>query len=619
MTTMAISTETSRQECFSMTPSAFQVAPQIKPKELYKYDGLQYPDSIRLLKLKPGQLEDPLKGTLETSRLSNRPVYLAISYVWDRHLREDITLDGDSGGRITITRSLADAMRCIRSTDHAITMWADATCINQENVEERGHQVRQMGDIYRSAVDVLIHLAAPLPTTEQSHMVQTLLAMQDEDQLVSQLLQSGYLEAWEQLWGQPWFSRAWTVQEVGLARTATILYGEHKLSWAKLMHTSFLLRDYFFIARGSGPRRLWAGFDQERQSYSKIVQAAPNKASFLRFLEQANLARSASDPRDRVYAFLAHPQALDIQPDYRLSVNDVFLDLACTWLCKFNSTEILIFARGNSPCVNADRRLLPTWCPAWDTSTRRSMLTLFMPRHPKQRAVGTAELIGEGQLKVKGSRIDTVKDVTYDLIDRWMIPAADNLRSANVAQLLLDAKSWLLREKDKSTTSLSPEAIIRILTSGKLTVPEHAVSRTIQFQTVTPGFQPSSETAAESAILVSPAAAAAASDLARTPTDTEKVRWQTYQLVQGRALFFTGAGHIGVGPRHMRIGDVCADLLGDTPPFILRPVVDEITVSSGATMQKRYEVVGDAYIDGMMPGEGLMSNNIIDVEDIVLV
>ncbi|TFB00421.1 hypothetical protein CCMA1212_007750 [Trichoderma ghanense] len=45
-------------------------------------------------------------------------------------------------------------------------MSIDAICIDQKNLKERGHQVQQMGDIYKQAERVLFWLGAGTDETD---------------------------------------------------------------------------------------------------------------------------------------------------------------------------------------------------------------------------------------------------------------------------------------------------------------------------------------------------------------------------------------------------------------------------------------------------------------------
>ena len=51
-------------------------------------------------------------------------------------------------------------------------------------------------------------------------------------------------------------------------------------------------------------------------------------------------------------------------------------------------------------------------------------------------------------------------------------------------------------------------------------------------------------------------------------------------------------GYLGVGPAAMSPGDLIAIILGSDTPFVLR-----------TTEQGRYQIVGEAYVHGIMDGE----------------
>ena len=66
-----------------------------------------------------------------------------------------------------------------------------------------------------------------------------------------------------------------------------------------------------------------------------------------------------------------------------------------------------------------------------------------------------------------------------------------------------------------------------------------------------------------------------------------------------RRLFRTDNGLLGLGPRSLQTGDHVFVLLGARVPFVLRP----IQLVGGS--RNRYEMVGEAYIHGIMQGEAL--------------
>ncbi|KAF0324640.1 hypothetical protein GQ607_008079 [Colletotrichum asianum] len=73
----------------------------------------------------------------------------AISYVWGTHSRNEIVIC--DGKRLKITKNLRTALQRVRLPGGTRRLWADSICINQEDPNERGHQVALMGDIYSKA------------------------------------------------------------------------------------------------------------------------------------------------------------------------------------------------------------------------------------------------------------------------------------------------------------------------------------------------------------------------------------------------------------------------------------------------------------------------------------
>jgi hypothetical protein len=101
---------------------------------------------IRLLTIHFGPLTGKLFCELNAASLNHNPAYIALSYCWgDGVERNDITVNGH---KFSIMASLATALQYLREIDNDVLVWADAICINQNNVAERNSQVRMMGNIY---------------------------------------------------------------------------------------------------------------------------------------------------------------------------------------------------------------------------------------------------------------------------------------------------------------------------------------------------------------------------------------------------------------------------------------------------------------------------------------
>ncbi|KAL8404434.1 hypothetical protein RB594_009328 [Gaeumannomyces avenae] len=117
---------------------------------------------IRVLEfLAHGEPDDTIYATCQLHTISlidkSPPFFTALSYVWgDASVTRTILLNGL--GR-NVTLNLAEALRRLSSIAREaefveageFRVWADAVCINQDNLDERGQQVAMMGHLYTSA------------------------------------------------------------------------------------------------------------------------------------------------------------------------------------------------------------------------------------------------------------------------------------------------------------------------------------------------------------------------------------------------------------------------------------------------------------------------------------
>ncbi len=101
---------------------------------------------IRLLTLCPGAFEQEIQCKLRIVSLNQHPNYVALSYCWGyQNNRGTISINEQ---KISVTRSLATALKYMRRNDEELILWNDATCINQNDEIEKGSQIMLMGQIY---------------------------------------------------------------------------------------------------------------------------------------------------------------------------------------------------------------------------------------------------------------------------------------------------------------------------------------------------------------------------------------------------------------------------------------------------------------------------------------
>lgn len=112
---------------------------------------------FRLISLAPAIRQDTVISIeLLQCKINSAPVYDALSYVWgnQRH-KVDIACNSNSQP-VTVSENLHWALKRIRHRYEPRILWADAICINQEDLDERSHQVSIMGTIYSTARKVFL-------------------------------------------------------------------------------------------------------------------------------------------------------------------------------------------------------------------------------------------------------------------------------------------------------------------------------------------------------------------------------------------------------------------------------------------------------------------------------
>jgi hypothetical protein len=169
-------------------------------------------------------------------------------------VKVEITCDEST---LEITRNLRDGPREMCLKDRSRFLWADAICINQEDVPERCHQVSNMLKIYRNATKVLENRKAEKASKIINHIAVTacqrlgisLSDLRNVDNL-SDLVTSevanlafdnvGSLRPLRWFTGRPWFNRLWVFQEVNSGTEVLIMYGRTLLSWDAVAFTAMI-------------------------------------------------------------------------------------------------------------------------------------------------------------------------------------------------------------------------------------------------------------------------------------------------------------------------------------------------------------------------------------------
>ncbi|RYP07132.1 hypothetical protein DL764_002679 [Monosporascus ibericus] len=609
---------------------------------------------IRILTLQPGAFEEPLRCSISTTDLDTGSLYNALSYVWGDPLGSNtpgntVLLDGHP---FPVTTNLLTALRHLRppAGAGASALWVDAICINQQDLDERRHQVTMMRDIYASAERVIIWLGEeddetdmfdflPLLATQSQH--QGIDAKRDQHLVDLVRRRTGFFSGLADR--RPWFSRVWIIQELAMARQdPLVVCGRKSVSWSTLMKAwSFVARAMFTEigmvrqkGQQGGSQKLpggdltkenpedAGGGDIEVLGKIKIdvlddlyTTVRSQGGESLRKLLIISGSSDATDPRDRIYALLGllKPGSLGaeskdaITVEYRKPTSEVYTDAMAYIFAQGDGPYFLsgVFLPGISAPAPHVHGLPPTTrqpdLPSWVPDFSRQVAgKATQPKgdrfHPPAGAGASGagagckngKRLGDGRtLQIEGLFVDTIEQV---------VPLGTTL-DAYIAQLpelesLASAAKQRPCQLGPSVTPLvegfkSKEPLWRALIANKRFLSGYDPA-------------PSSYEATYLSLLSRRTEQLESNhETGRPqPSDYEQCLWAN---VGKQSFFTTGSGFVGTCVPDSRRGDIIAILFGSPVPFVLRPAAESIHVAGSD--RPIHLLVGASYVSGIMDGE----------------
>jgi Heterokaryon incompatibility protein (HET) len=142
--------------------------------------------------------------------------------MWGPQVFRAIELDGKL---CKVRINLWQALFRLRFENRSRILWIDALCINQADLNERNHQVTQMGKIYRNASTVVAWLGEP--DSASSAAIKMLLeaglgrASRVAYPILFRDCPTNALDAVHAIFLQEYWSRLWIVQEAECLRGGT--------------------------------------------------------------------------------------------------------------------------------------------------------------------------------------------------------------------------------------------------------------------------------------------------------------------------------------------------------------------------------------------------------------
>lgn len=312
----------------------------------------------RFLKLLERRDNGVLRYTLEIGSLSDPPEYIALSYQWypggNREKKDSMTIDGI---RVPITASLADAL-WYTSWLSGKLVWADQICINQHDVEERSHQVQQMGRIYASAFMVHVWLGSESHDSDRAVdacRLAYIMSRRKPREVIQ--LDTQQKDAIAALVRRPYFERVWIIQELAKPDSRKILCGNRAAPWTGLEMALDQMRGHL----SPGSQGLMDALTAFRLREREGRLAVPRMLLLQALLDSRSSL--ATEPKDKVYALLGLTRdggEVVPAPNYTCSDFNVYIDVARHFVARQGHTAAVLLAARTE-----DRADLPSWVPNW--------------------------------------------------------------------------------------------------------------------------------------------------------------------------------------------------------------------------------------------------------------
>lgn len=200
-------------------------------------------------------------------------------------------------------------------------LWIDSICIDQESLEERSHQVQQMGDIHIKAKEVYIWLGRDY---KSGHELHEWLKSEKWEECPAALR-----ELWDRVRFDPYWYRAWIVQEVLLSRNLKVVVPNVAIDYRLLDRTVARITDLERLDQVSSAQ-LWVFWlDQWGKPHQGVatVDWLRHERSRQDFWDLVHMHKRAecADERDRIYSLLGLISGNhSFQVDYGESKADLF-------------------------------------------------------------------------------------------------------------------------------------------------------------------------------------------------------------------------------------------------------------------------------------------------------
>jgi hypothetical protein len=296
---------------------------------------------------------------------------------------------------------------------------------------------------------------------------------------------------------------------------------------------------------------------------------------------------TTSDPLDRVYALMGMPPFANMKPweaDYRKSKLELYREV--TERCILELKDIRAFSYVQHSVEIEDD--FPSWVPQWDQKTDIGSINQsvkFDWRTSGESSVSAAFDSTKSVIRIEGIVFDLVDTETEIDIWAWFHSQERVMKSHPMLEYWKSQKSlptaYITREA-------SMEAYAMTFTAGINIDGQKSIENREDFMS-------------DFSAYIIQLWEVSKDEMSQYPGRKNNVfskqfiRYEIQAKITcwNRSFFTTKKGYMGIGPNVLEIGDIVCVLFGGDVPYILRP------------KDGYYQLVGDAYVHGIMEGEAI--------------
>ncbi|KAI1437465.1 HET-domain-containing protein [Xylaria sp. CBS 124048] len=615
-----------------------QRRPERAAMAMYRYKPLNAGE-MRLLVIK----KSPFYPSVIRADIVHRPVYPppqeyeAVSYRWgSSDLSEEIIVDGC---RFPVTRSAFEVLLARRSVWRERTIWIDALCIHQRDVEEKNEQVQLMREIYQRASRVVAFLGGDWRLRLAGPLIYQLFGLSFQYETDSMDWANETEEArtprWRalaDLFSNEYFNRAWVIQEIAVGHKVELYIGGTYIPW--MIFAQYVVESWCFSTRrrhmltGSDEkeRRIWrnghtfeniAVLTTLRPDAEEWTGALGNLTQLLRLENLLYLTFNfrASDPRDKVFAIMGIAGGTDGEadlvktPDYHLPVEQVFRNAARAVFARPSErrTVVHVLALAGTG-FTPTRRHMPSWVP--DFGEERLCYPLSTVLDKGARFTALADLPqgievptnDANSLLLKGARIDRMSDLAESGVLDWGLRNRELVDTFTIVPRLhaFVYSAMALCGKHSASPGAGEEMIRERLWSVLIAGRIERERADAKFKKAFPPWVKKLD------LIVSARDRAHYEQLVRDTVwddgddgddgvSFEMASAYEHSVTEaclGRRVGITEAGRLCIVPPLSRVGDDVMIPFGAQTPFLVRQ-----------RGEGSYELVGEAWVEGVMYGE----------------